>query len=107
MRLLVYDAARRKEAGVPLVKEAAMAKLLASEVSHYIYAYTHPLIYIYINISRLLVYDAARRKEAGVPLVKEAAMAKLLASKVNNNRYVYICGFTLNPSPSLSLTLKR
>lgn len=29
-RLLVYDAARRKEAGVPLVKEAAMAKLLAS-----------------------------------------------------------------------------
>lgn len=31
-RLLVYNAARRKEAGEPFVKEAAMAKLYASEV---------------------------------------------------------------------------
>ena len=33
-RLLVYNAARRKEAGQPFVKEAAMAKLYASEVLH-------------------------------------------------------------------------
>ncbi|CAC5409525.1 ACADSB [Mytilus coruscus] len=32
-RLLVYNAARRKEAGEPFVKEAAMAKLYASEVA--------------------------------------------------------------------------
>lgn len=31
-RLLVYNAARRKEAGLPFVKEAAMAKYYASEV---------------------------------------------------------------------------
>ena len=31
-RMLVYNAARRKEAGLPVVKEAAMAKLFASEV---------------------------------------------------------------------------
>ena len=31
-RLLVYNAARKKEAGEPFVKEAAMAKLYASEV---------------------------------------------------------------------------
>ena len=33
VRMLVYNAARRKEAGLPVVKEASMAKLLASEVS--------------------------------------------------------------------------
>jgi alkylation response protein AidB-like acyl-CoA dehydrogenase len=32
-RLLVYNAARRKDAGLPFVKEAAMAKLFASEVA--------------------------------------------------------------------------
>jgi len=32
-RLLVYNAARRKEAGEPLVKEAAMAKLYAAQVA--------------------------------------------------------------------------
>eukprot|EP00967_Tisochrysis_lutea_P049549 scaffold60710_cov31-Tisochrysis_lutea.AAC.1 len=32
-RLLVYDAARRKESAAPLVKEAAMAKLMASVVA--------------------------------------------------------------------------
>ena len=32
-RLVVYDAARMKEAGLPVVKEAAMAKLLASQVA--------------------------------------------------------------------------
>jgi alkylation response protein AidB-like acyl-CoA dehydrogenase len=32
-RLLVYNAARLKDAGLPFVKEAAMAKLLASEVA--------------------------------------------------------------------------
>jgi alkylation response protein AidB-like acyl-CoA dehydrogenase len=32
-RLLVYNAARRKEAGLPFVKEAAMAKLYASQVA--------------------------------------------------------------------------
>jgi butyryl-CoA dehydrogenase/short/branched chain acyl-CoA dehydrogenase len=32
-RLLVYDAARRKDAGVEFVKQAAMAKLFASEVA--------------------------------------------------------------------------
>ena len=32
-RLLVYNAARRKEAGLPFTKEAAMAKYFASEVS--------------------------------------------------------------------------
>ena len=32
-RLLVYNAARKKEAGEPFVKEAAMAKLYASEVA--------------------------------------------------------------------------
>lgn len=31
-RLLVYNAARLKEAGRPFIKEAAMAKLYASEV---------------------------------------------------------------------------
>ena len=31
-RLLVYNAARRKEAGLPFVREACMAKLYASEV---------------------------------------------------------------------------
>ena len=30
-RLVVYDAARLKEAGAPVVQEAAMAKLLASQ----------------------------------------------------------------------------
>ncbi|MDI1476213.1 acyl-CoA dehydrogenase [Polyangium sp. y55x31] len=32
-RLMVYNAARRKDAGLPFVKEAAMAKLFASEVA--------------------------------------------------------------------------
>ncbi|ESO86555.1 hypothetical protein LOTGIDRAFT_235352 [Lottia gigantea] len=32
-KLLVYNAARRKEAGLPFVKEAAMSKLYASEVA--------------------------------------------------------------------------
>ena len=32
-RLLVYNAARRKEAGLPFVKQAAMAKLFASQVA--------------------------------------------------------------------------
>lgn len=32
-RLLTYNAARRKEAGMPFVKEAAMAKLYASQVA--------------------------------------------------------------------------
>ena len=32
-RLLTYNAARLKEAGMPFVKEAAMAKLYAAEVS--------------------------------------------------------------------------
>ena len=32
-RLLVYNAARRKEAGLPFVAEAAMAKLKASRVA--------------------------------------------------------------------------
>ncbi|GAB1604027.1 short/branched chain specific acyl-CoA dehydrogenase, mitochondrial-like [Argonauta hians] len=32
-RLLVYNAARMKEAGLPIMKEAAMAKLFASEVA--------------------------------------------------------------------------
>jgi alkylation response protein AidB-like acyl-CoA dehydrogenase len=32
-RLLVYNAARLKDAGQPFVKEAAMAKLFASEVA--------------------------------------------------------------------------
>lgn len=32
-RLLVYNAARLREAKLPLVKEAAMAKLMASEVA--------------------------------------------------------------------------
>ena len=32
-RLLVYNAARRKESGLPFVKHAAMAKLYASQVS--------------------------------------------------------------------------
>lgn len=32
-RLLVYNAARMKEAGVPIVKEAAMAKLYSSQVA--------------------------------------------------------------------------
>jgi len=32
-RLLVYNAARRKEAGLPFVKEAAMAKLYSSQVA--------------------------------------------------------------------------
>ena len=31
-RMLVYNAARRKEAGLPIVKEASMAKLFAAEV---------------------------------------------------------------------------
>ena len=31
-RLLVYNAARRKEAGLDFVKEAAMAKFFAAEV---------------------------------------------------------------------------
>ena len=31
-RLLVYNAARRKEAGLPFTKQAAMAKYYASEV---------------------------------------------------------------------------
>jgi len=32
-RLMVYNAARRKEAGLPFVKEAAMAKLYSSQVA--------------------------------------------------------------------------
>ena len=32
-RLVVYNAARMKEAGVPVVQEAAMAKLLSSQVA--------------------------------------------------------------------------
>jgi len=32
-RLVVYNAARMKEAGMPVVQEAAMAKLLASQVA--------------------------------------------------------------------------
>ena len=31
-RLLVYNAARRREAGLPVVKEGAMAKYYAAEV---------------------------------------------------------------------------
>lgn len=32
VRTLVYNTARRKEAGLPVVKQASMAKFLASEV---------------------------------------------------------------------------
>lgn len=32
-RMLVYNAARRQEAGLPVVKEGAMAKFYASEVN--------------------------------------------------------------------------
>lgn len=39
-RLLVYNAARLKESGQPFVKEAAMAKYYASEVST---PFSHPL----------------------------------------------------------------
>ena len=38
-RLLVYNAARRKEAGLDFVKEAAMAKFYAAEVDGNIYIY--------------------------------------------------------------------
>lgn len=31
-KLLVYNAARRREAGLPVIKEAAMAKYYSSEV---------------------------------------------------------------------------
>jgi alkylation response protein AidB-like acyl-CoA dehydrogenase len=31
-RMLVYNAVRRKEAGLPVVKEASMAKYFAAEV---------------------------------------------------------------------------
>lgn len=34
-RLLVYNAARLKEAGKPFIKEAAMAKYYASEVGNF------------------------------------------------------------------------
>ena len=34
-RLLVYNAARRKEAGLPFLREACMAKLYASEVNRF------------------------------------------------------------------------
>jgi len=33
VRLHVYNAARRREAGLPIVREAAMAKLVASRVA--------------------------------------------------------------------------
>jgi len=36
-RLLVYNAARLKEAGKPFIKEAAMAKYYASEVSNFFF----------------------------------------------------------------------
>ena len=45
-RLLVYNAARLKEAGLPFVKEAAMAKYFASG----------QLILLYIYICRLTVF---------------------------------------------------
>lgn len=38
-RLLVYNAARRKEAGMDFVKEAAMAKFYAAEVGWKINSY--------------------------------------------------------------------
>lgn len=45
-RLLVYNAARLKEAGKPFIKEAAMAKYFASEVG----AYTNKINSLNINI---------------------------------------------------------
>ena len=36
-RLLVYNAARRREAGLPVVKEGAMAKYYAAEVNSMIF----------------------------------------------------------------------
>ncbi len=35
-RLLTYNAARRRETGVPFVKEAAMAKLFASRMAEHV-----------------------------------------------------------------------
>lgn len=43
-RLLVYNAARRKDAGVPFVREAAIAKLYASEVAEQVASMTVDLM---------------------------------------------------------------
>ena len=40
-RLLVYNAARRKEAGLSFLREAAMAKYFAGEVYLYECSYRH------------------------------------------------------------------
>lgn len=37
-RLLTYNAARLRDAKLPFIKEAAMAKLYASEVNHTIFS---------------------------------------------------------------------
>ena len=68
-KLLIYRAARMRDAGVPHTKEASMAKLL--------------------------IYRAARMRDAGEPHTKEASMAKLFASTMANrhaNQAVQIHG---------------
>jgi len=39
VRLLVYNAARRKEAGLAFVQQAAMAKYFAAEVVHFFFSF--------------------------------------------------------------------
>lgn len=47
-RLLVYNAARRKEAGLPFLREAAMAKYFAGEVYSPLIAFNFSLLYHYL-----------------------------------------------------------
>ena len=46
-RLLVYNAARRKEAGLSFTKEAAMAKYYASEVGFKVQWFLKVLLYMH------------------------------------------------------------
>ena len=53
-RLLVYNAARLKEAGRPFVKEAAMAKLYASEVIFVVY-----ILDLMLKLKKIIKFQTA------------------------------------------------
>jgi short/branched chain acyl-CoA dehydrogenase len=44
-RLLTYNAARLRDAKLPFVKQAAMAKLYSSEVNHLSFSFAYSFIY--------------------------------------------------------------
>jgi alkylation response protein AidB-like acyl-CoA dehydrogenase len=82
-RLLVWNAARRRDAGLPFVREAAMAKLVSSETAEYVtsaavevfggngYTTEYPVEKLYRDAKIGKIYE-------GTSFMQKATIAKLL-----------------------------